>query len=112
MSAPKTTRARQLRQNGTDAEKLFWARIRNRQVANLKFRRQYPVPPYIVDFFCIENKLVIELDGEQHSPAQDGPRERFLQAQGFRVLRFWNNDVLTNIDGVLQTIYDIAHPAP
>ncbi len=82
--------ARNLRQLATDAEHRLWQRLRNRQVCGAKFRRQHPVPPYIVDFVCLEKKLVIEADGGQHIEQQtyDEKRTAFLQAQGFRVLRF------------------------
>lgn len=96
--------ARNLRQNLTDAEKCIWAKLRNRRFHDVKFRRQHPIPPYIVDFFSEELKLVIELDGGQHSPEQDLKRQSFIEEQGITVLRFWNNDVLRNLEGVLQDI--------
>ncbi len=96
--------ARNLRTYQTDAEKLLWSHIRNRQFLNLKFRRQHPVPPYIVDFFCEEHGLIIELDGSQHTPEADIKRSNFLTAHGYKILRFWNNDVLENIEGILITI--------
>jgi len=96
--------ARNLRRNQSDAERKLWSRLRNRQLEKLKFRRQHPIPPYTVDFFCEDKMLVIEIDGGQHTPEKDAARTRFLETQGYKVIRFWNNDVLTNIEGVLQTI--------
>lgn len=100
--------ARDLRKNSTEAEKLLWSRLRDRRLNGLKFKRQHPFPPYIVDFYCDEFALAIELDGGQHNdPAtkkSDDERTARLQAHGLRVLCFWNNDVLTNIDGILQAI--------
>ena len=102
------TLARNLRKNLTEAEKLIWRRLRNRQLAGCKFRRQHPIGPYIVDFVCLAQKLVIELDGGQHMTAigYDTKRSEFLEGKGYRVLRFWNHDVFTDTDTVLQTIYD------
>jgi very-short-patch-repair endonuclease len=101
--------ARRLRHDrATEAEKALWARLRNRQLDGTKFRRRHRLGPYIVDFVCLEKRLVIELDGGQHGmpdqTAHDERRTRFLHDQGFEVLRFWNNDVLGNIDGVWETI--------
>jgi very-short-patch-repair endonuclease len=94
--------SRRLRVNQTDAETKLWNRVRNRQVGGHKFVRQEPVGRYICDFVCREKLLVIEVDGGQHSGSQrDQIRDRFLRSQGYRVMRFWNNDVLSNIDGVL-----------
>ena len=75
----------------------------------MKFRRQYPIPPYIADFCCIGRKLVVELDGSQHSPEKDAVRTASLQAQGFHVLRFWDNDVLLRTDSVLEAIWNATH---
>jgi very-short-patch-repair endonuclease len=97
--------ARQLRVNQTDAETVLWNRIRNRQIDGHKFVRQQPIKGYICDFVCRERLLVIEVDGGQHSDsATDVVRDRRLTEEGYRVLRFWNNDVLGNIEGVLTTI--------
>jgi very-short-patch-repair endonuclease len=105
----KTARSRQLRSSQTDAEKKLWWRLRNRQVADLKFVRQEPVGPYICDFVCRELRLVIEVDGGQHADsAADKVRDQWLVAHRYRVMRFWNNDVLRNTEGVLQIIYDAA----
>lgn len=98
--------ARALRKNQTDAEKLLWYRLRNRQLADCKFRRQQIIGPYIADFLCLEPKLIIELDGYQHAAQQDRDeqRTRFLESLGYRVLRFWNHEVLNDIDVVLEAI--------
>ncbi|MEA2998769.1 MAG: hypothetical protein QOK17_602 [Sphingomonadales bacterium] len=95
-----------LRRNSTDAERALWRELRARRLGGHKFRRQWTIGPYITDFCCIENGLIVEADGGQHSPERDRARSVFLREQGFRILRFWNNDVLTNLDGVLQVILD------
>lgn len=102
---PKITdKARNLRNNPTEAEKLLWRKIQHEQIG-VKFRRQHPVPPYIVDFYCPDFRLVIEVDGGQHNEnKRDDVRTEYLENLGYKVLRFWNNDVLGNIDGVLQII--------
>lgn len=94
-------RARALRRSSTDAENLLWSRLRNRQFHNLKFRRQVPLGRYIVDFYCHELRLVIEADGGQHSEEVDRLRTEWLESEGYRVTRFWNHEVMDNIDGVL-----------
>jgi very-short-patch-repair endonuclease len=97
--------ARRLRANQTDAETVLWNRIRNRQIDGHKFVRQVPIGGYICDFDCREKRLIVEADGGQHNEsAADAVRDRRLAEDGYRVLRFWNNDVLGNIDGVLATI--------
>jgi|GEM_PF-341515 len=136
----EVARARELRQRQTDAERALWARLKGRQLKGVKFRRQQPLGPYIVDFVSFEEKMVIEVDGGQHnvysspsplpSPVEgegasspegeppsafpssvkgeggrrDEEREAWLKERGYRVLRFWNNEVLTNIEGVLERI--------
>jgi very-short-patch-repair endonuclease len=102
----KTIRiARNLRVNQTDAETVLWNRIRNRQIDGHKFALQVPILGYICDFVCRERRLVIEVDGGQHNGSTaDAMRDRRLTEDGYRVLRFWNNDVLGNIEGVLMTI--------
>ncbi len=99
-------RARQLRQQSTDAERKLWSVLRNHQLAGYKSRRQVPIGNYIVDFVCFEKKLVVEVDGGQHraQAKYDDNRTQFLQSAGFRVMRFWNNEVLSETDGVLQAI--------
>lgn len=103
-----TEKARQLRQNQTLAEQQLWQRLRNRQLQGYKFRRQYPIAGYIVDFVCLAEKLVIELDGSHHADfeqqAYDVERTKVLQAGGFRVLRFWNHQVDNAMDTVLTHI--------
>ena len=97
-------RARNLRVNMTDAERVLWSRLRRRQLG-CQFRRQFPIPPYIVDFVCIEARLIIEADGGQHErPGDHDLRDAELQRQGWRVLRFWNNEILSNSAAVLQAI--------
>lgn len=106
-------KAKNLRQEMTDAEKLLWSRIRSKQLLDkqnerLKFRRQVPIGHYIVDFYCHAHKLVIELDGSQHieNKEYDDIRTEFLSQQGIQVIRFWNNDVITNLEGVLSVILE------
>jgi very-short-patch-repair endonuclease len=100
------TRARDMRRNPTDAERLLWLRLRFWQVDGYKFRRQQPLGNFIIDFVCLEKRLVIEVDGGQHTEATnyDTDRDAWLRKQGFVVLRFWNNDVLKNIDGIMEVI--------
>ncbi len=105
-------RARELRKNMTDAERKLWAVLR-REHLGYKFRRQAPIGRYIVDFVCFEKKLVIEVDGGQHlSNPADQVRDHWLNTQGFRVIRFWNNDVLTNLTGVVDSIQRALKPPP
>jgi len=107
--APKD-RARNLRRRSTDAERLLWRHLRDRQLAGIKFRRQHPFGKFVVDFVCLEHRLIVEVDGGQHATRQrsDSDREAFLMRQGDRVLRFWNNEVLGNTPGVLETIVGAA----
>ena len=109
--------ARELRRNQTDAEKIMWRKLRAKRLQSLKFRRQQPIGKFIVDFVCFEKKLIIELDGSQHSENKelDESRDDWLLTQGYTVVRFWNNDVLKNIDGVMHSIQSIIQspsPAP
>jgi len=99
-------KARSLRVRQTNCELLLWRKLRDRRLAGIKFRRQYAVGGYIVDFFCPDARLAIELDGGEHATRRDYDlrRERDLTARGIRTVRFWNSDVLQNLDGVLQTI--------
>ncbi|HEU4345202.1 MAG TPA: DUF559 domain-containing protein, partial [Candidatus Binatia bacterium] len=93
-------RARELRNSPTDAERALWSQIRFWQLEGYKFRRQQPLGPYIVDFVCLEKRVVVEVDGGQHSNQVDAERDGWLKDQGFIVLRFWNNEVLNEIDAV------------
>ena len=100
------SRARTLRRNLTEAERRLWQILRLHQISGYKFRRQVPLGRYIADFVCHEARLIIELDGGQHdhlSPCE-AERTAFLQGEGYRVLRFWNNEVLQNLDGVHEVI--------
>ncbi len=101
----RNSRARRLRLDATDAEKRLWYRLRARQIDGAKFVRQDPIGPYVVDFSCRERKLVVEVDGGQHATdKRDALRDSWLIDRGYRVLRFWNNDVLANTEGVLESI--------
>ena len=101
----KRDTARTLRRNATDAERIMWRLLRDRRLSGIKFRRQVPIGPFVADFASIERRLVVELDGGQHSDnSADASRDAFLAANGWRVLRFWNNDVMQNRAGVLETI--------
>ncbi|HXQ10612.1 MAG TPA: DUF559 domain-containing protein [Caulobacteraceae bacterium] len=103
---PRTLRARELRRFATDAEHVLWSRLRNRQLEGCKFRRQAPIGRFIADFACLERRLVIELDGGQHAEQTryDGMRTQALEAAGWTVLRFWNHEVLQNVEGVLIAV--------
>jgi very-short-patch-repair endonuclease len=100
--------ARSLRREMTDTERLLWKHLRGGQLGGMKFRRQHPIPPYIADFCCIEDKLIIELDGSQHSEQADAVRTAFLESQGWQVMRFWDNDVLTQVEAVVEAIWQCA----
>ena len=100
-------RSRALRRDSTGAEKRLWPILRNRKLDGHKFRRQVPIDTYVVDFCCIAERLIVELDGEQHADARkdyDDSRAKDLQGRGFRVLRFWNSEVLQESEGVIQEI--------
>jgi very-short-patch-repair endonuclease len=97
--------ARRLRRDSTDAERRLWYRLRSRQISSAKFVRQERIGPYTVDFVCRDRRLIIEVDGGQHATDPlDAVRDSWLHDRGYRVLRFWNNDVLSNTDGVLEAI--------
>ena len=96
--------AAMLRQNATECEKQLWAALRNRQLDGFKFRRQATIGPYVVDLLCAEHRLIVEVDGGQHSDEADLSRTRFLEGQGYSVIRFWNHEVIENLDGVLVSI--------
>jgi adenine-specific DNA-methyltransferase len=111
-------RARSLRETPTDAEALLWFHLRDRRLGHHKFRRHRPIGPYFADFACLEAKLIVELDGGQHVEAAeyDTERTRFFEAQGYGVLRFWNNDVLTHtavvLEQILLALQGSPHPNP
>jgi len=108
----RISRARTLRANMTDAERKLWFALRDRRLREIKFRRQVPVGPYIADFLCYAARLVIEVDGGQHAESrQDERRDRWFAANSFRVLRFWNNEVLSNIEGIMSVIVDAVRAA-
>ena len=100
------SRARELRKQSKDAERLLWSRLRNRRLMGLKFNRQSPIGRYIVDFVCKEHSLIIEIDGGHHQEQQasDQSRTEWLNSRGFSVIRYWNNHVLDDIDSVLESI--------
>jgi adenine-specific DNA-methyltransferase len=105
--------ARTLRRNMTDAEKRIWSHLKGRSFAEYKFRRQHPIGPYIADFACPACKLVVELDGGQHAlnQARDERRSRELAVHGYRVIRFWDHEALSNTQGVLDSIYEALRAA-
>ncbi len=108
-------RAKHLRREMTPQENILWNRIRNRQLSNFKFRKQQPLGPYIADFVCQEMKLVVEADGSQHSDSgHDARRDKWMEERGYTVLRFWNNEINENLEGVLTAILDALsqHPSP
>jgi very-short-patch-repair endonuclease len=107
-----TRRARWLRRNTTDAERALWQGLRDKQLGG-RFRRQYPIPPYVVDFACVEARLIVEADGSQHGqPGADLIRDTKLIDSGWRILRFWDNEILQNRAGVLQVIADALASPP
>ena len=111
--AAAAVKARKLRRTSTEPERLLWAHLRNRHLGGHRFVRQHPVGPYFADFLCREQKLVIELDGGQHSDsAYDTARDRFLNRAGYSVLRYWNNDVARNLSGVLETLQLVLEGRP
>src|SRR5258708_39876749 len=98
-------KATELRQNATDAERRLWSALRDRRLQGYKFRRQHPIGPFVVDFACTKHRLVIEADGGQHNESlSDARRTAWLESQGWHVIRFWNNDVLGNTEGVVITV--------
>ena len=102
----------------TDAERALWFEVRDRRLEGFKFRSQWSLGPFVADFCCLSARLVVEVDGGQHDEKTDAARTAWLNDRGFRVVRFWNNDVLTNMDGVLQVIVAALeeeqdpHPSP
>ena len=115
---PRPTRlAQNLRNNATDAERHLWRQLSGRKLGGYKFSRQIPVGRFVCDFMCREARVVVELDGGQHGQdeARDAYRSEYIEGEGYQVLRFWNNDVLGNTDGVLAAILrtlETAHPLP
>ncbi len=105
-------RARDLRKNPTEAERILWQHVRRRQLGGFRFRRQHAIGPYIVDFYCFEERVAIEVDGGQHSrqAAYDAERTSFLESEGVRVLRFWNNQVLGEVEAVKHVILEVLAP--
>ncbi|NRD88672.1 DNA-cytosine methyltransferase [Sphingopyxis sp. BSNA05] len=95
----------------TDAESKLWSRLRNRQLDNVKFVKQFPIGPYVADFAARSIRLAIELDGGQHSEGKDAERTKIIEAHSYRVIRFWNNDVMENVEGVLEAIVREIHIA-
>jgi very-short-patch-repair endonuclease len=106
--------ARALRTNMTDAEQIMWRALRKRQIHGLKFRRQHPIGYYILDFACLEIKLAIEIDGGQHqnNAANDAKRTAWLNDHGWTVLRFWNNQVMDELEAVLAVVEEYCRPPP
>jgi very-short-patch-repair endonuclease len=106
--------AKQLRRNQTPEEGRLWQAVKAKRLAGAKFRRQIPIGPYVTDFVCVAARLVVGLDGSQHSDAieADTERTRYLEGKGYRVLRFWNNDVNGNLDGVIQAIERAVREGP
>ncbi len=110
----KTQRARSLRNNMTDAERHLWQHLRNKQLNGHKFRRQFPIGNYIVDFICLDARLIIELDGGQHAENQtyDQKRDQWLKDQGFHILRFWNNNVLSQTNAIIEKVLGNLEAVP
>ena len=96
--------ARRLRREATDAERRLWSRLRNRQIGGFKFKRQETIGRFIADFACMECRLIVEADGGQHGEEADRERTAYLDQLGWKIMRFWNNDILQNTDGVLEAI--------
>jgi len=107
--------ARRFRKEHTRAELLLWLYLRNKQVKGIKFKRQVPIGRYIVDFASIQQKLIIEIDGGQHNEdiqkQKDNQRTQFLESQGYRVIRVWNNEIMHNIEGVVEVLH-LSLPSP
>ena len=113
VSKLRRTNARALRSNMTDAERKLWYRLRAHRFNDASFRRQVPIGPYIADFVCLQARLIVEVDGGQHGTERDAARDAWLRNQNSRVIRFWNNDVNANFDGVMQVIADaLAQATP
>ena len=106
--------ARQLRHNATEAEQLLWKHLRRKQLSGMRFRRQHPIGPYVADFACLKERLIIELDGGQHSDSSqyDSQRDVYLAERGFRVLRFWDYQVMEDMDSVSAAVTEAVEPGP
>jgi len=97
----------------TDAERRLWTHLRDNQLGGWSFRRQHPIPPYIADFACLDAQVIVEVDGGQHAESEsDKKRDEYLASLGWRVIRFWNNDVLANTEGVLSQLLAALGPHP
>lgn len=109
-----TSFAKDLRKDSTDTEKVLWHCLRAKQIAGLKFRRQQPMGNFIVDFVCLEKRVVIECDGGQHAfqAEKDKKRDQWFEKEGYKVLRFWDSDVLNNTEGVLEAILKACQISP
>jgi very-short-patch-repair endonuclease len=107
-------RSRQMRKDSTPAEIRLWSHLRMKNVDGARFRRQYPIEGFIVDFCCLKDHLIVEVDGSQHaeSVTYDDERTRLLERQGFRVLRFWNGDVMQNVDAMVEVIFEALRAGP
>ncbi|AQR75767.1 DNA methylase [Sphingomonas sp. LM7] len=101
---PTNPHARRLRREATDVERKFWSAVRNRRLNGCKFRFQASIGPYVVDFLCAEKRLIVELDGGQHTPDIDRRRSAFLESRGYVIKRFWNNELIENLNGVLLAV--------
>jgi very-short-patch-repair endonuclease len=116
ISAFRRRTAKRLWDNTTGAEDLLWRRLRRFPISGTHFRRQVPIGPYVADFACMAARLIIEVDGSQHGRddlhERDETRTRWLEAEGYRVLRFWNNDLTANMDGVLEAVYAAIYGSP
>jgi very-short-patch-repair endonuclease len=115
-SRTQRNRARRLRSNMTDAEVRLWTKLQHQQLGGHKFRRQVSIGPHIVDFACLKQRLLIEVDGGQHNQEEnkenDAARDAWLASEGYRVLRFWNHDVLADTDAVLEVIWQALQQRP
>jgi very-short-patch-repair endonuclease len=116
MSSMARDRVRELRRNATEAEKVLWERLRGRRLQGLKFQRQFPIGPFVADFCCRERRVIVEADGEGHATgsqvARDQGRDAYLQGQSYIVLRFTNDEILTDLENVLRKIAIATYQAP
>jgi very-short-patch-repair endonuclease len=102
-----------MRRAPTESERRLWNILRAKRLAGYKFKRQQPIGNFIVDFVCVRHRLIVEADGGQHSLEVDAGRDAYLKARGYRILRFWNNDILGNEEGVMTTVFDtLRSPLP